>query len=195
MELPGRSLWRLRSLGVLLLLPSICGGCRNPPIGDPPVCTISTDKAVYQQGEPVILTFTLTSRSTRGAWIARASLPRSDPFEPEYFDIEVDGKKVAYEGAYVSYCLMDVPQTACTWLEPGGTIQVKVDLTNGFDLSTPGEYTVKFTGWVYIGAAVKDVSPVWPGQMPSVDCPSNEISLAIQAGPEKQGDSPGTGGE
>ena len=92
-------------------------------------------------GENVRLQFTLVNESDARLYLLRWYTPL-EGIAGEIFRVKRDGQVIPYQGILASR----VPPTPDDYvaLDAGASVSVVVDLTEGYDLSEPGEYSVKF---------------------------------------------------
>ena len=92
-------------------------------------------------GENVQLQFTLVNESDARLYLLRWYTPL-EGIAGEIFAVKRDGQMIPYRGILASR----VPPTPDDYvaLDAGASVSVVVDLAEGYDLSEPGEYSVKF---------------------------------------------------
>jgi hypothetical protein len=92
-------------------------------------------------GESTQLMFTLVNESDIRLYLLRWYTPL-EGIAGEIFRVKRDGQVIPYRGILASR----MPPTPDDYvaLDPGASVSVTVDLSEGYDLSEPGEYTVKF---------------------------------------------------
>jgi len=103
--------------------------------------TLASDRAVLAPEDGVPLRFTLTNDSDLPLAVPYWQTPLRG-FEADLFLLERDGRRVDYVGALVSRLALG-PED---WLRvgPGESISTRIDLSDGYDLSVPGTYSVTF---------------------------------------------------
>ena len=92
-------------------------------------------------GESTQLRFTLANESDTRLYLLRWYTPL-EGIAGEIFTVKRDGQVIPYQGILASR----MPPTPDDYvaLDAGASVSVVVDLSEGYDLSEPGEYTVKF---------------------------------------------------
>ena len=92
-------------------------------------------------GESTQLKFTLVNESDIRLYLLRWYTPL-EGIAGEIFAVKRDGRLLPYRGLLASR----MPPTPDDYvvLEAGASVSVAVDLSEGYDLSEPGKYTVKF---------------------------------------------------
>ena len=152
--------WPVRRvvLGLLLACGAACGGGGSPPpantvspaepaepaepAGRAGLVCVLTAPASMQRAEPVVpVGFTLRNDGNA----AITALRRLTPLEGilgDLFEVTFAGQRLEYRGRMVKRG----PPTADEFvtLDPGSHAHATVDLAEGYDLSSPGRYRVRF---------------------------------------------------
>lgn len=95
-------------------------------------------------GDSVLLQFTVFNNTDS----VKKLLKWQTPFEPlmsKYLDVKNEqGEEVQYKGPMAKR-MMPPPADAYLTLNPGDSLNIKVDILKGYDITKPGIYTVKYT--------------------------------------------------
>jgi hypothetical protein len=127
--------------------------------------------------EPVTLKFTLQNHSDEALYFLKWYTPL-EGISGKIFRIERDGQLIPYEGILAMRAAPS-PE-AYIHLEPGESVSAEVDLSNAYDFSQPGKYTIVFLSPNISHIAysetemAKSVDELYP-----VYISSNEVSLEI----------------
>jgi len=127
--------------------------------------------------EPVTLKFTLQNRSDEALYFLKWYTPL-EGISGKIFNIKRDGQLLPYEGILAMRA--DPLPDSYIHLEPGESVSAEVDLSNAYDFSQPGKYTIAFLSpnishIAYSEAEMaKSVDDLYP-----VDISSNEVSMEI----------------
>ena len=127
--------------------------------------------------EPVTLKFTLQNHSDKALYFLKWYTPL-EGISGKIFRVERDGQLIPYEGILA----MRATPTFESYihLEPGDSVSAEVDLSNAYDFSQPGKYTIAFLSpnishIAYSEAEMaKSVDDLYP-----VYISSNEVSVEI----------------
>ena len=152
-------------IALLLLMTAACSMQNNKVNETPGVQdTIASDKKFLavmkikdsiKVGDSVLLHFTVFNNTDS----VKKFLKWQTPFEPlmsKYLDVKNEqSEEVQYKGAMAKR-MMPPPADAYLTLNPGDSLNVKVDLLKGYDITKPGKYTVEYTS--------EDVSGLKVGQ-------------------------------
>jgi len=128
--------------------------------------------------EPVTLQFTLQNHSDKALYFLKWYTPL-EGISGKIFHIERDGQLIPYEGILA---MRSAPtRESYIYLEPGESVSAEVNLSNAYDFSQPGKYTIAFLS-PYIShiaysetEMAKSVDDLYP-----VDISSNEVSVDIK---------------
>jgi heat shock protein HslJ len=104
-------------------------------------CTLDMGEA-YPVDEPVTLGFELHNPTDRPLYVLNWYTPL-EGIAGDILEITRDGARLPYQGLLAKRA--DPTRDEYVAIEPGGTKAAGVDLTTGYDLSTPGTYQVRFT--------------------------------------------------
>ncbi len=152
-----KSYYRSGRFRVVLLAALLLGACSWPPASES-VESSHTSQSSSQaaqsgfraslevppqmsSGESTQLRFTLINESDTPLHLLRWYTPL-EGIAGEIFTVKRDGNLLPYQGIIASR----MPPTPDDYiaLDAGASVSVVVDLSEGYDLSEPGEYTVKF---------------------------------------------------
>lgn len=127
--------------------------------------------------EPVTLKFTLQNQSDKALYFLKWYTPL-EGISGQIFRIERDGQLIPYEGI-LAMRAAPTPESYIL-LEPGESVSAEANLSNAYDFSQPGKYTIAFLS-PYIShiaysetEMAKSVDDLYP-----VDISSNEVSVDI----------------
>jgi len=131
-------------------------------------------------GENVPLQFTLVNESDARLYLLRWYTPL-EGIAGEILIVKYDGKLLPYRGILATR----VPPTPDDYvaLDAGASVSVVVDLSEGYDLSEPGEYTVKFLSprISHVARSEAEMATTME-ELGPVQIPANEISFDISGG-------------
>ena len=156
-----KSITRLSTLPAVLLAVLLLGACGRSPTSE----TVQTTQSGSQTSQPGLqasqsgfraslevppemssgesaqLRFTLVNESDTDLYLLRWYTPL-EGIAGDIFLVKRDGQVLPYQGILASR----MPPTPDDYvaLDAGASVSVAVDLAEGYDLSEPGEYTVKF---------------------------------------------------
>ncbi len=138
---------------------------QDPATGDVSV-QLSADKAALHQDESVEVAVTFTNNARHAvrllAWYAPAG-----ELEEDLFVLERDGQPVEFIGPHYK---RPTPEEAdYVTVPPGKSVTRKVDLTNFYDLSQTGNYSVRYA-----------IELMQPGARKTVSLESNDMKLWIE---------------
>lgn len=102
--------------------------------------------ASYAVGDPVVLRFVLENPSEVDLVVLTWYTPL-EGLKGEILRVVHDGEEVPYEGPMVKRG--DPVADDYVRLRAGESVSAEVDLSGGYDLSSPGEYEVEFVGRVH----------------------------------------------
>jgi len=142
-----KSFYRSGTFRAILLAALLISACSWSPAGETVEASQSGLRASLEvppqmsSGESTQLTFTLVNESDIRLYLLRWYTPL-EGIAGEIFGVRRDGQVIPYRGILASR----MPPTPDDYvvLDPGASVSVVVDLSEGYDLSEPGEYTVKF---------------------------------------------------
>ena len=131
-------------------------------------------------GENVQLQFTLVNESDARLYLLRWYTPL-EGIAGEIFAVKRDGQMIPYQGILASR----VPPTPDDYvaLDAGASVSVVVDLSEGYDLSEPGEYTVKFLSprISHVARSEAEMATTME-ELGPVQIPAHEITFNISGG-------------
>jgi heat shock protein HslJ len=104
-------------------------------------CTLEMDET-YPVGEPVTLRFELHNQTDRPLYVLNWYTPLEGT-AGEIFRVTRNGEVLIYQGMLVKRG--DPVREEYVAIAPGEVVSAEVDLSMGYDLSTPGSYQVQFT--------------------------------------------------
>jgi heat shock protein HslJ len=104
-------------------------------------CTLEVDEA-HAVGEPVNLRFALRNSTDRPLYVLTWYTPL-EGIAGDIFQIARDGQALPYQGMLAKRG--DPDRAAYIPIGPGETASAEVDLSMGYDLSTPGAYQAQLT--------------------------------------------------
>ena len=142
-------------------------------------------KGEIARGEAVSVKFALNNRRDEEVQV----LDWYTPFEGlagKIFQVTRDGIAVPYHGILAKRSLPE-PGNFST-IEPEGSVVTELDLSEGYDFSTPGDYAIEFISPPISQIVTKDISIASKQrELGPVNIPSNKVSVRIL-----DGDSPDT---
>jgi peptidyl-Lys metalloendopeptidase len=157
---------------VLLSLPMTSGAAPQPDV----VVTIAVDQEKFAANENVLVHVTFTNTSKHPAKVLKWYTP-IDGVEDSLFVVTTDGAPVAYLGPV--YKRPEPKSDDYIHLKAGESITSDVDLGAYYDLSTGGDYAVRYDVSSADLSSEKSIGPA-----KAVDSlTSNELSLLIQGRP------------
>ena len=131
-------------------------------------------------GENVQLQFTLVNESDARLYLLRWYTPL-EGIAGEIFAVKRDGQMIPYRGILASR----VPPTPNDYvaLDAGMSVSVVVDLSEGYDLSEPGEYAVKFLSprISHVARSEAEMATTME-ELGPVQIPAHEITFTISGG-------------
>jgi hypothetical protein len=105
---------------------------------------------------PATIRFTLSYRGKAPLYVLDGHTPL-EGMQGHLFDVTRDGKEVPYRGMMVKRG--DPGKESYHRLDPGQSLEARVSLAEGYDLSLPGTYTVTFD-WRGRGDATLEAAQV-----------------------------------
>ena len=120
---------------------SALGGTANEPMLE---CHLKAPASV-ESDKPIPLQFKLINRGEQPLSVLKWNTPLEGWFNNS-FDIEVNGQKAQYIGAMVKR--FRPGDEDYVEIAPGKSTEGEVDLTQGYDMKTPGMYGVNFKGYM-----------------------------------------------
>lgn len=106
-------------------------------------------------GEPVDLVFTVRNEADSAAKFLKWDTPY-EPLLSKYLDIrDENGAYVDYHGAMAKR-MMPPPADNYIEVKPGDSLQISVDLLQGYGITKPSKYTIVYVGGNISGLVVKD---------------------------------------
>jgi hypothetical protein len=135
------------AVAIFVLAALLVSACSWSPAGETVEASQSDLRASLEvppqlsSGESTQLRFTLINESDIRLYLLRWYTPL-EGIAGEIFLVKRDGQMIPYRGILASR----MPPTPDDYvmLDPGASASAVVDLSEGYDLSEPGEYTVKF---------------------------------------------------
>ena len=141
-------------IALLLLMTAACSmqnnkvnettGMQDTIASDKKFLAVMKIKDSIKVGDSVLLHFTVFNNTDS----VKKFLKWQTPFEPlmsKYLDVKNEqGEEVQYKGAMAKR-MMPPPADAYLTLNPGDSLNVKVDLLKGYDITKPGKYSVAYT--------------------------------------------------
>ena len=142
-----KSFYRYEPFRVILLVALLLGACSWSPAGETVEASQSGLRASLEvppqmsSGESTQLKFTLVNESDSRLYLLRWYTPL-EGIAGEIFAVKREGRLLPYRGLLASR----MPPTPDDYvvLDAGASVSVTVDLSEGYDLSESGEYTVRF---------------------------------------------------
>lgn len=130
-------------------------------------------------GGPVGMRFQLTNRLERPVWVLRWNTPW-DGWRGTVFSVSLEGHELPYQGVLAKRG--DPTAAEYLKLRTGESMITGLDLSQAYDMSKPGLYTVKAVG--YVQDVIRDgASPPRPRdrfKMAQLSC--NEVTLDVVKG-------------
>jgi hypothetical protein len=134
-------------------------------------------------GESTQLRFTLVDESDTRLYLLRWYTPL-EGMAGEIFAVTLDGERLPYQGVLASR----MPPTPDDYvaLDAGASVSVVVDLAEGYDLSKPGEYSVRFLSpRISHVASSEDEMATTLEELGPVQIPCHEITFHRSGGKAK----------
>jgi len=94
----------------------------------------------YELGEPVRLTVEVENRGNEPLRLLGWGTPFEEEFTASFLTVKRDGETLPYDGKLVKRG--DPSGEDYLTIEPGGTAETSVDVSAGYPIDRPGEYTV-----------------------------------------------------
>jgi hypothetical protein len=174
------------ALGSVLLAALLVGACTWAPTSktaDDPQSGFRASLEVTPQmptGESTQLRFTPVNESDARLYLLRWYTPL-EGIAGEILIVKHNGKLLPYRGILASR----VPPTPDDYvaLEAGMSVSVVVDLAEGYDLSEPGEYSVKFLSprISHVARSEAEMATTME-ELGPVQIPAHEITFTISGG-------------
>ena len=142
-----KSFYRSSTFRAILLATLLLGACSWSPAGEAVEASQSGFRASLEvppqmsSGGSTQLKFTLVNESDIRLYLLRWYTPL-EGIAGEIFHVKRNGQVVPYQGILASRAAPNPDDYVV--LDPGASVSVVVDLAEGYDMSEPGEYTVKF---------------------------------------------------
>jgi peptidyl-Lys metalloendopeptidase len=134
-------------------------------------------KQAVARGAAVQVQFTLTNHADEALRVLDWYTPL-EGFAGDIFDVERDGERVPYRGILAKRSVPG-PDEYVT-LEPGESVSAEVNLAEGYDLGTPGDYAVQYRSPEISQVVSKSApTPKGPQFLGPVEIPSNKVSVQI----------------
>jgi len=130
----------------------------------------------YNQGEPIVITFSIRNLSSHDIWILNWYTPL-EGIKGKIFDIKCDGAEIPYEGRLVKRG--NPEKDDYVLIDPGASAQAQVDLSQAYSLPACNECVVKFKGRIHDFALDEKQIPRPANQQVTVDVAGNTVSFRI----------------
>jgi len=123
---------------ILLAMPLVVTACGGP--AQPNITASFQGQSSYRRGEAVKVTFNLANASPADLYVLKWGTP-FEGFRSMFYLVEKDGQKLTYKGRTAT---RGTPTRDDYFkIAFGEVTQITLDLTEAFDLSQPGSYTLK----------------------------------------------------
>ncbi|MFP2926311.1 protease [Pyxidicoccus sp. 3LG] len=138
-------------------------------------CALSAPAQV-KAGEPVEVLFRLSNPTSQPLYVLDWHTPL-EGLRNDIFQVTRDGAEVSYQGPMVKRA----PPQADDYvtLAPGASVEGRVDVARGYDLSQPGRYKIAFRGQLMDVATRREDAPQAKGEFRElqVRCPEVETTV------------------
>ena len=147
----------------LALSLAIMGSACAPDGAEPPdsvgsgeiMVALNADGTTFDRAAPLALRFTLTNFGAESRHVLIAHTPL-DGIDADIFEVERDGQPVPYEGKLVK---MAEPQAEdFVEVAAGATLTGTFDPSEAYDMSLPGNYTVRYRAPALVAVAPKGMA-------------------------------------
>ncbi|MEO8002080.1 MAG: M35 family metallo-endopeptidase [Arenimonas sp.] len=140
MTLRNRNLVLAAGLVALTGFAVTANSARVLPFGNPLRISINAET-----GNNGVVQFKITNTSKQAIKVPNWQLP-SDSLNSDLFDVYLNGKKVDYVGVMVKRA--PITDADFITLRPGETKLVSADLSSVYDMTTDGEYSIRFKSYL-----------------------------------------------
>lgn len=146
-------------------------------MAEPLTCTISV-RPRLKVGEPVELLFRLSNPTTKPLWVLNWHTPL-EGLDNNIFVVTRDGIELDYRGIMKKRG----PPVASSYvkLASGASVEAKVELSESYDFTVPGKYTIVFPGPLLDVATKKADVPHPSGESRPQDVRCGPVETTIVA--------------
>lgn len=158
------------ALALLMSVPAAFAGSLGSPIQS----DIQAEKSFVGATEDVFVRFALRNDSAQDLYVLSWQTPLRGIRE-DIFEVTVNGKPVQYTGRHYKWA---TPQASdFVRIPAGGTVSARVELSEAYDISRTGEYTIRYR--VPVREALRAMgSQVTTAQVGHIE--SNVVTLGIE---------------
>ena len=113
---------------------------------DKGVVTTISMPATVKNGDQVRLSMEVKNNGNADCRFLKWNSPFEPAFLGDYLHItDEKGEKVSYRGAMAKR-MWPPPEDAYLTLRPGGSLKAEIVISQAYDITKPGDYTIKFQG-------------------------------------------------